>query len=49
MTLTMQSGNMSQLYRGFSWISMVASSAGATMVASVLGQFDPFARQFASL
>jgi hypothetical protein len=49
MTLTNQSGNMSQLYRGFSWISMVANLAGATTVASILSQFDPFVRQFASL
>jgi hypothetical protein len=49
MTLTIQSGNMSQLYRGFSWISMVAKLADATTVASILGQFDPFARHFASL
>jgi len=49
MTLTMQSGNMSQLYRGFSWISMVANLAVATTVATILSQFDPFARHFASL
>jgi hypothetical protein len=35
MTLPSQSGNMSQLYRGFSWISMMANLAGATGVASV--------------
>jgi hypothetical protein len=49
MTLPTQSGNMSQLYRGFSWISMVANLAGATTVASILSQFDPFARHFASI
>jgi hypothetical protein len=49
MTLPVQSGNMSQLYRGFSWISMVANSAGATTVASILSQFDPFASHFASI
>jgi hypothetical protein len=49
MTLPTQSGNMSQLYRGFSWISMVANFAGATTVASILSQFDPFARHIASL
>jgi len=48
MTLPVHSGNMSQLYRGFTWISMMASLAGATAVASVLSQFDPFTRQFAS-
>jgi len=35
MTLPLQSGNMSQLYRGFSWISMMAKLAGATVVASI--------------
>jgi hypothetical protein len=49
MTLPTQSGTMSQLYRGFSWISMVANLAGATTVASILTQFDPFASHFASL
>jgi hypothetical protein len=49
MTLPAQSGTMSQLYRGFSWISLVASLADATTVASILSQFDPFARHFASL
>jgi len=48
MTLPVHSGNMSQLYRGFSWISMVANMAGATGVAPVLAQFDPFATHFAS-
>jgi hypothetical protein len=36
MTLPAQSGTMSQLYRGFSWISLVASLADATAVASIL-------------
>jgi hypothetical protein len=35
MTLPAQSGNMSQLYRGLSWIPMMANLAGATVVASV--------------
>jgi hypothetical protein len=35
MTLPLQSGTMSQLYRGFSWISMIAKLAGATVVASI--------------
>jgi hypothetical protein len=35
MTLPLQSGNMSQLYRGFSWISVSAKIAGATGVASI--------------
>jgi len=35
MTLPLQSGNMSQLYRGFSWISMMAKLADATVVASI--------------
>jgi hypothetical protein len=48
MTLPLQSGNMSQLYRGFSWISMMAKLAGATGVASMLRQFDPFTKHFAS-
>jgi hypothetical protein len=48
MTLPLHSGNMSQLYRGFSWISMMANLAGATVVASMLGQFDPFTKHFAS-
>jgi len=48
MTLPAQSGNMSQLYRGFSWISMKANLAGATAVASMLSQFDPFTKHFAS-
>jgi len=48
MTLPLQSGNMSQLYRGFSWISMMAKLAGATGVASMLSQFDPFTKHFAS-
>jgi len=48
MTLPAQSGNMSQLYRGFSWISMKANLAGATIVASILSQFDPFTEHFAS-
>jgi hypothetical protein len=48
MTLPLQSGNMSQLYRGFSWNSMEAKLAGATVVASMLRQFDPFAKHFAS-
>jgi hypothetical protein len=48
MTLPFHSGNMSQLYRGFSWKSMMAKTAGATGVASVLRQFDPFTKHFAS-
>jgi hypothetical protein len=36
MTLPLQSGNMSQLYRGFSWISVMAKLAGATGIASIL-------------
>jgi len=47
-TLPLQSGNMSQLYRGFSWISMKACLAGATGVASILSQFDPFTKHNAS-
>jgi hypothetical protein len=35
MTLPVQSGNMSQLYRSFSWKSMMAKLAGATIVASI--------------
>jgi hypothetical protein len=35
MTLPDHSGNMSQLYRGFSWISMMAKVAGATVVAPI--------------
>jgi len=35
MTLPSQSGTMSQLYRGFSWVSMMANLAGATGVASI--------------
>jgi hypothetical protein len=48
MTLPLQSGNMSQLYRGFSWSSVLAKLAGATGVASMYSQFDPFTEQFAS-
>jgi hypothetical protein len=48
MTLPLQSGNMSQLYRGFSWISMMAKLTGATGVASMLCQFDPFTKHIAS-
>jgi hypothetical protein len=48
MTLPLQSGNMSQLYRGFSWNSMMAKLVGATAVASMLRQFDPFTKHFAS-
>jgi len=48
MTLPSQSGNMSQLYRGFSWNSMMAKLAGATGVASMFVQFDPVAKHFAS-
>jgi len=48
MTLPLQSGNMSQLYRGFSRNSMMAKLAGATIVASICRQFDPFASHFAS-
>jgi hypothetical protein len=47
-TLPLQSGTMSQLYRGFSWISMKAYLAGATGVASMLSQFDPFTKHIAS-
>jgi hypothetical protein len=35
MTLPLQSGNMSQLYRGFSWNSVLAKLADATGVASM--------------
>jgi hypothetical protein len=35
MTLPGQSGNMSQLYRGFFPDSMIAKLAGATIVASI--------------
>jgi hypothetical protein len=48
MTLPLQSGKLSQLYRGFSWISTMAKLAGATVVASMLSQFDPFTKHFAS-
>jgi len=48
MTLPAQSGNMSQLYRGFSWNSMMANLAGATVVASVFSQFQRFTKHFAS-
>jgi hypothetical protein len=48
MTLPSQSGNMSQLYRSFSWVSMMANLAGATGVASVYRQFNPFTKHFAS-
>jgi len=48
MTLPLQSGNMSQLCRGFSWISMTAKIAGATVVASMLRQFDLFTKHIAS-
>jgi len=48
MTLPLRSGNMSQLYRGFSWISMMAKLAGATGVASMLRQFDLFTKHIAS-
>jgi len=48
MTLPVHSGTMSQLYRGFSRISMIAKLAGATVVASMLSQFDPFTKHFAS-
>jgi hypothetical protein len=41
MTLPAQSGNMSQLYRGFSWISMKANLAGATIVASICLNLTP--------
>jgi len=44
MTLPLLSGTMSQFYRGFYWNSMVAKLADATVVASVLCQFDPFTR-----
>jgi hypothetical protein len=40
MTLPLQSGNMSQLYRGFSWISMMANLAGATVVHIFLTEFN---------
>jgi len=48
MTLPAQSGNMSQLYRGFSWNSMMANLAGATVVASMFRQFQRFTEHFAS-
>jgi hypothetical protein len=48
MTLPLQSGNMSQLYRGFSWNSVSAKMAGATGVASMYSQFDPFTKNIAS-
>jgi len=41
MTLPAQSGTMSQLYRGFSWISLVASLADATTVASYCANLTP--------
>jgi hypothetical protein len=41
MTLPAQSGTMSQLYRGFSWISLVASLADATAVASYSANLTP--------
>ena len=48
MTLPDLSGNMSQLYRGFYLDSVIAKLARATIVASVLAQFEPFASHFAS-
>jgi len=44
MTLPSQSGNMSQLYRGFTWNSMMAKLAGATIVASVCANLNPSRR-----
>jgi hypothetical protein len=41
MTLPLQSGNMSQLYRGFSWNSVLAKVAGATGVASMYANLTP--------
>ncbi len=40
---------MSQLYRGFYLDLLIAKLAGATIVASVLRQFEPFTSHFASL
>jgi hypothetical protein len=40
---------MSQLYRGFDLDLVVTKLAGATIVASVLCQFEPFTSHFASL
>jgi hypothetical protein len=40
---------MSQLYRGFYLDLLIAKLAGATIVASVLSQFEPFTSHFASL
>jgi hypothetical protein len=48
MTLPLQSGNMSQLNRGFSWNSVLAKFASATGVASMYCQFDPFTKHIAS-
>jgi hypothetical protein len=49
MTLPCLSGNMSQLYRGFFLDSMIAKLAGATIVASLLGQFERVTSHFASI
>jgi hypothetical protein len=49
MTLPLGSGNMSQLYRGFYLDLLIAKLAGATIVASVFDQFEPFTSHFASL
>jgi len=49
MTLPCLSGNMSQLYRGFFLDSMIAKLAGATIVASVLSQFERVTSHFASI
>jgi len=41
MTLSIQSGNMSQLYNSFTWISMVATLTDATVVASIFTDLTP--------
>jgi hypothetical protein len=41
MTLSIQSGNMSQLYNSFTWISMVATLTDATVVASIFTNLTP--------
>jgi hypothetical protein len=48
MTLPIQSGNMSQLYRGFSWSSMVAILTRCDGCRVDVGQFEPFVSHFAS-
>lgn len=49
MTLPLQSGNMSQLYRGFYLDLVIAKLPVATIVASVPDQFEPFTSHFARL